>query len=140
MKAVTLTKLLAIDALDKISSRLIVSGLLAPATRRRDPDTSDNLANQLLAWNRRGLVDTVLSVLLDRTTIREELADIRTPTLVVSGAEDRTLPTTHSRHLVANLSDATLVEVPDAAHLVPLEQPEAANALILEFLDESVKY
>lgn len=36
-KASLLTRLLAVDALDQVTARLIVSGLLAPETRRREP-------------------------------------------------------------------------------------------------------
>src|SRR5262245_50303928 len=53
IKASLLTNLLAIGALDKMTARMIVSGLLAPETRRREPDLGADLAEQFLTWDRR---------------------------------------------------------------------------------------
>jgi pimeloyl-ACP methyl ester carboxylesterase len=59
---------------------------------------------------------------------------VEAPALIVSGAEDTILPSAMSRRIAAKLPNARHVEVAGAAHLVPLEQPEAANALIVDFL------
>src|SRR5262250_2710687 len=78
IKATLLTKLLAIGALDKVTARMIVSGLLAPETQRREPQLGADLAEQFLTWDRRRFIATVRSVLVDqhRTHGRDEATAI----------------------------------------------------------------
>lgn len=52
-----------------------------------------------------------------RIDIEEHLASITSPSLIIGGLEDRWVDISHSRHLAAQITDATLVELP-AGHLV----------------------
>jgi pimeloyl-ACP methyl ester carboxylesterase len=61
------------------------------------------------------------------------LARLDVPALVIVGARDAP-SVTASRALVAALPRARLVEVPDAGHVVNLEQRRAFNAALEEFL------
>ena len=133
-KAVLLTKFLAVGALDKVSARMIVSALLAPGTQRREPELGADLAKQFLAWDRRRLIATVRSVLVDRDTFLDALPELKVPALIVSGGEDHSLPSVHSQRMAEKLPNARHIEVPGAAHLIPLEAPHEANSLILDFL------
>jgi 3-oxoadipate enol-lactonase len=134
MRAALLTKLLELGSLDRITGSMVVSGLLAPATRRQQPEVGHDLAQQFLSWERAGFITSVRSVLVDRDGILDALADVRVPTLVVSGQQDHTLPSIHSERIAANVPNAPHDEVAGAAHLVPLEAPREANSLILDFL------
>lgn len=136
MRAMVLTKLMAIRGLDKMTGRMIVSGLLAPETQRRHPEIGADLAEHLLAWDRRGVISSVRSVLVDRDSVLDAFADVKVPVLVVSGKEDHTVPSIHSQRIAAHLPGARHVEVAGAAHLVPLEKPEEANSLIANFLTQ----
>ncbi|MBV9156431.1 MAG: alpha/beta hydrolase [Acidobacteriaceae bacterium] len=133
-RATLLTKLLAISALDKMVDNMIVSLQLAPETRRRNPELGAELSRHYRSWNRRGLINTVRSVLVDRDTALHALHNVQVPALIVSGKEDTILPSPHSRRMVENLPKAHHIEVAGAAHLVPLEAPEAANKIILDFI------
>lgn len=133
-KATLLTRLLAIGALDKMTARMIVSGLLAPETQRREPELGADLAEQFLTWDRRRFIATVRSVLVDRDPVLDALPGLNVPALIVSGKEDHTLPSFHSQRMAHKLPNARHIEVPGAAHLVPLEAPHEANPLILDFL------
>lgn len=65
---------------------------------------------------------------------RADLGRITMPTLVVYGEEDGVvLPDKASPVLLAGLPDAELLMVPDAGHLVNLEQPEVFDAAITGF-------
>lgn len=65
---------------------------------------------------------------------RPYLGRITAPTLVVYGAEDRLiLPERASLALMDGLPDAEMVLIPDAGHVVNLEQPEAFDAAITRF-------
>ena len=134
IRATLLTKLLAIGALDKMTARMIVSGLLAPETQRREPELGADLAEQFLTWDRRRFIATVRSVLVDRDPVLDQLPELKVPALIVSGKEDHTLPSFHSQRMAQKLSDARHIEVSGAAHLVALEEPDVANRLILDFL------
>jgi pimeloyl-ACP methyl ester carboxylesterase len=85
-------------------------------------------------WDRRRFITTVRSVLIDRDPVLDALPELKVPALIVSGQEDRTLPSFHSQRMAQKLPNARHVEVCGAAHLVPLEAPHEANPLILDFL------
>ena len=70
----------------------------------------------------------------DRFDVRERLAAIRTPTLVLAGAEDRLTPPAYGRFLAETIPGARLVEIPAVGHFPQLEQPHTVNAAIREFL------
>jgi len=67
--------------------------------------------------------------------VRGELARIRVPTLVVAGRDDPATPPAHARALADGIPDATLVEVPHAAHLALVERPAPVTAALLAHLD-----
>ena len=134
IKATLLTKLLAIAALDKMTARMIVSGLLAPETQRREPQLGADLAEQFLTWDRPRFIATVRSVLVDRDPVLDALLELKVPALIASGKQDHTLPSFHSQRIAQKLPNARHIEVSGAAHLVPLEAPHEANPLILDFL------
>jgi pimeloyl-ACP methyl ester carboxylesterase len=70
----------------------------------------------------------------DRFDVRDRLAEIRVPTLVVVGTDDRLTPLRYSRFLAETIPGARLVEIPGAGHFPQLEQPVRVNAAIREFL------
>jgi pimeloyl-ACP methyl ester carboxylesterase len=70
-------------------------------------------------------------------TLAPELRRVGAPALVIAGERDA--PSLEaSRRLAAALPRARLVIVPDAGHVVNLQQPAAFGAALLAFLDEEV--
>jgi len=63
-----------------------------------------------------------------------DLGRITIPTLVLGGSADAITPPDGMRQLAESLPNARYVEVPDAGHLAPLENPAFVNRAILEFL------
>ena len=63
----------------------------------------------------------------------DRLASISTPVLLLTGAADRKFSEL-ARVLVARLSDAVHVEIPDAGHAVHLERPREVSAAVLGYL------
>ena len=133
-RASILTKLLAIKALDTIVMRMIVGLMLAPETQRRQPKIGAELSERLAGWNRGGVINTVRSVLIERDAVLDSLPKVGVPALVVSGNDDKLFPSLHAARIAEKLPDARHVEVPNAAHLIPLEMPRVANSLIIEFV------
>ncbi|MGW0970086.1 bifunctional 3-oxoadipate enol-lactonase/4-carboxymuconolactone decarboxylase PcaDC [Streptomyces sp. NPDC002516] len=57
--------------------------------------------------------------------IRDRLASITAPTLLIAGREDRATPPAHLREIADAVPGAALVEIPGASHLAPAQCPEA---------------
>jgi pimeloyl-ACP methyl ester carboxylesterase len=70
--------------------------------------------------------------------IREKLALIGTPTLVIWGARDTIVPPRLGRELVASLPGASLVVIPEAGHNPMWDRPDAFNRAVLDFLASEV--
>ncbi|MBB5867405.1 3-oxoadipate enol-lactonase/4-carboxymuconolactone decarboxylase [Allocatelliglobosispora scoriae] len=66
--------------------------------------------------------------------LRADLHRITAPTLIVAGRDDIATPPAHARALADGIAAATLVEIPHAAHLAPVEQPRAVDAALRAFL------
>jgi pimeloyl-ACP methyl ester carboxylesterase len=63
------------------------------------------------------------------------LAALSCPTLVVVGEEDSLTPPAESEKMAKGVKGATLVRIPGAGHLPPVENPEAFNAALVKFVD-----
>jgi pimeloyl-ACP methyl ester carboxylesterase len=69
-----------------------------------------------------------------RTNYVNRLPEIAIPTLILHGEDDRLLLVPiaeRAHHLIPN---SRLEIIPDCGHLAPLEQPEAVNRALCEFL------
>lgn len=72
--------------------------------------------------------------LLGRPDSRPGLGEIRCPTLVLVGDGDELTPPQLAAEIAAGIRGAHLVTVPQSGHLSTLEQPEAVNAALCEWL------
>ena len=66
--------------------------------------------------------------------LRPAIGAIRTPTLILAGADDPATPVPMMEDIRSRISDAELIIVPRAAHLLNIERPEVVNAHIAAFL------
>ena len=68
---------------------------------------------------------------------------IRCPSLWLRGAESKLVKQAEMERAVGRLTaqdkPAKLTEIPQAGHILPLEQPEQANRVVLEFLEQTFK-
>ena len=67
--------------------------------------------------------------------VRDALATIGVPTLVVVGELDPATPPNVARLLAAGILNASFVEIPGIGHLTPNEAPQEFNRLVREFLE-----
>lgn len=65
-----------------------------------------------------------------------ELAAVTAPALVIWGEHDDVTPLVHSQQIADGIPGARLETIADAAHIANLDQPEAFNRLLAEFLDQ----
>ncbi|WP_432146481.1 alpha/beta fold hydrolase [Streptomyces sp. bgisy084] len=73
--------------------------------------------------------------LATRIDVRDDLAAIRVPTLVISTTVDHLVPPALHRYLAENIDGAQLAEIP-TSHLPMVELPEEWQKLITDFLDQ----
>ena len=70
----------------------------------------------------------------DRPDSTPTLAQISLPTLVITGAEDTLLPPKESEFIRDGIRGAKFAMLDSAAHLSNVEQPDAFNRAVKEFL------
>ncbi len=66
--------------------------------------------------------------------IMARVAEIRVPTVVICGKEDRMTPYKYSEFLASKIANARLTLVDNAGHSVMIEQAEAVNRALKEFV------
>jgi len=71
----------------------------------------------------------------DTFDVMSRLKDIRVPTLIVCGAEDRLTPVKYHELLAAQISGSRLTIIEGAGHWVFWEQPETFTQTVRAFLD-----
>ena len=81
------------------------------------------------------IFDAQIEALLGRPEQERLLDQIECPTLVITGELDTWSPPAQHEAIAARIADSTLVTVPGAGHMLPLEAPEAVNRAIAAWLD-----
>ena len=119
---------------DRIAS-LDEGRTMAEIATRLIPTMGSNskLAEQIMA----GVPpDTYRKAVLLLTTFdrRRELANIKVPTLVLSGSDDKTAPASVMEKMASKIPGADYVCLPGCGHLGPMDRPDEFNAALLAFL------
>ena len=93
------------------------------------------------AATRRGLIEEVdphgyanCCLAIGRMDLRPRIGAIEAPTLVLSGAQDPATPPASGQEIASLVPGAEFAVIPDAAHLIAVERPEALTAQIARFL------
>ena len=89
-----------------------------------------------LIRNHRVGITRALTGVIERTSIYEDLPKIRVPTLIVVGDQDVATIPAQSERIHAQIAGSRLVVIPGAGHTSTVEEPEAINKVLLEFLAE----
>ncbi len=74
------------------------------------------------------------TLMMNRPDSQESLADIRCPTLVLCGRQDKLTPLPLHEMMAERIPGATLVVVEDSGHLSTMEQPHAVSAVMRYWL------
>jgi 3-oxoadipate enol-lactonase len=100
---------------------------------RRAPETVEATRQMLLHSPPDGYVATCAA--LREADLREAVAGVRTPTLVISGAHDAATTPADGRFLADKIPGAEYLEL-NAAHLSNIEAAEPFTAALLKFLEQ----
>jgi 3-oxoadipate enol-lactonase len=99
---------------------------------RSDPARLAEAQAQLLANRTAGVQRATWGVCSRRAV--DGLEKIRTPTLVVQGAEDTAIVAARAKRTSDAIPGARFLTIPHAGHSTPVEEPEALNAELEKFL------
>jgi 3-oxoadipate enol-lactonase len=99
--------------------------------REREPETIARIVEMFRATQPRGYAEACAA--LRDTDLREAIAGITAPTLVIAGAQDAATPVEHAEGMVERIPGADLL-VLDASHLSNVEQPEDFGQALVDFL------
>ncbi|MYS09644.1 alpha/beta fold hydrolase [Streptomyces sp. SID6041] len=107
-------------------------GLSAPALDAIGQDDLDTALKVTTTTIPSGTLEQ-LDLLIDRVDVREDLAAISVPTLVISTTLDQLVTPFHHRQLADMIPGAEYAEL-STGHLPFVERPEEWSALLLDFL------
>jgi 3-oxoadipate enol-lactonase len=108
--------------------------LLAPATAQNQPELVEQ-ARQIMTANSLAGVLGDLVALRERPDSTPTLGEIDTPTLLLPGAEDQIIPLPEAQAMQAAIRGSVLEVIPDAGHLLNLENPTSFNAAVRRFIN-----
>lgn len=130
---VLLAKLLGIRPLLNIVAKL----MFGQHTRQTQPELVTRWKEKF-AEMPLDSIQHMVNALCARDSLKTRLPEIQQPARVIVGEEDVSLPPPCSIALTKRLADAHLTIVEHAGHLSTLEQPEAVNRAMLDFLSTQV--
>lgn len=108
---------------------IVAKTLMGP---KASPAAFQRLVDSMAALHKQSYLKSIAAMTqFDRT---KDLSSICVPTHVVVGADDRLTPPAMAKEIADQIPGAVLTVIPDAGHLVNIEQPEAFNQAALSFL------
>lgn len=109
------------------------SKLFAGETFERQPDLVEDTRRIMLATNAEA-VEAALLAMAARPDSTPLLPKLPCPSLWLCGSEDVITPPDEMQQNARLATVSTFVEIKDAGHMAPLEQPSAVNAAITTFM------
>jgi 3-oxoadipate enol-lactonase len=108
--------------------------LMSPKTYALQPKLVDTVRKIMESASVEGIVGA-LSGMQARPDSTPTLALIDKPTLVLHGADDQLIPFQEAQAMHAAIKNSYLEVLPDAGHLLNLEQPESFNQAVARFIN-----
>ncbi|NUR93127.1 MAG: alpha/beta fold hydrolase [Nonomuraea sp.] len=115
----------------------VLPGLLGPTTKQRRAMVYGRVRGlvqaappRAVAWAQRAMAA--------RQDSLDTLAGLKVPALVIVGEEDELAPLADAEAMARAVTASRLETIPKAGHLSAVEQPEAFNAAVLDFLSSEL--
>jgi 3-oxoadipate enol-lactonase len=115
-------------------NRPVLKAFLGPTTFRQRPEVVAHVRNAVKAVDVASVSWAVKSVVTRRPDQRALLGTIKTPVLVVGGAEDVTFPPREAIAMADAIPNSSVRVLDGVAHLAGLENPPLVSALVEQFL------
>jgi pimeloyl-ACP methyl ester carboxylesterase len=130
-------RLRSVEALEKFGmepyAKKIVKSQLGKTTLETRPEIMRSALDIMISNAQEGAMDS-LKAMAERRDSSDLLNSIRVPALIVAGAEDTIVPAAEMEAMHRRISGSEFHVVPQAGHLVNLEQPEAFHRILRDFL------
>jgi pimeloyl-ACP methyl ester carboxylesterase len=107
--------------------------LFAPETHKIQPEIVAATKQVILRTAPAGIA-AALRGMAERPDVTADLAEIDVPALLLCGQHDGISPPEEMRGIAQKLPKGRFLEIKDAGHMSPLEQPAAVNDAIRSFL------
>ena len=108
--------------------------LLAPNSYKTLPEVVEFVEEMMADTSVDGMIGALMAM-KDRPDSTPTLAEIDVPTLIIHGANDQLIPLSEAEAMHAAIEGSELLIVPDAGHVLNLEQPDIFNDAVLDFLE-----
>ncbi len=111
----------------------MLSKLVSPLTLATKPDLMNTIHNIMLETSVNGVVGA-LQGMRDRPDSTPLLSQIKCPVLIIHGADDQLIPVHEADIMCHQIAKSRLVVLPEAGHLINMEQPDKYNQAIRDFI------
>jgi 3-oxoadipate enol-lactonase len=116
-----------------VAADALIPKLFAPATFQQQPQIVE-ATRQVILQTRPDGIAAALRGMAERPDVTARLGEFDVPALLIGGQHDAISPADEMRQIAAKMPDARFVEIANAGHMAPLEQPAAVNAAMREYL------
>jgi 3-oxoadipate enol-lactonase/4-carboxymuconolactone decarboxylase len=110
----------------------LMSRWFTPDTAALSPEQVKPVHDAFLAIDPNGYAACCLAI--RDMDLRGRIGAITAPTLIIAGEDDPATPIEMAEELASLIPGAELTVVPEAAHLIAVEQPDAVNEILEDFL------
>jgi len=124
------------DALTRFKNGLVVS--TAPGRAEKNPEMIEEwvkwrVANPIEPVHYQAQLAIGLALIPEAAAFENKLKNVSVPTLILFGAHDNVVPPANADLLAKQISGSQIRILPDAGHFFPLEVPEEASQIVIEF-------
>jgi len=109
--------------------------MLSPTTYNRNPELVRHVWEIMESTSLEGILGDLMGM-KSRPDSTPTLAKIDKPTLILQGSDDQLIPLNDAVEMRTTILKAHLRLLPDAGHLLNMEQPDLTNQAIRSFLQE----
>jgi len=114
---------------------MTMSRFFSEPFRKARPEVVEAVAAMMRATPAPGYLGCCHAI--PKINLTSRLKEIRCPAVVIVGKDDPGTPVAMAEEIHQAMPGSRLVVIPDAAHLANLEQPDAFNQALAEFLDQA---
>lgn len=124
------------DPLTRLRNGIVIS--TAPGFAERQPELIQKwldwrVANPLDLAGYQAQMGIGIALLAEAAAFESKLPNISAPTLILFGAHDKVVPPANADLLAKQVPGSQIRILPDAGHFFPLEVPEEAAQVIIQF-------
>jgi 3-oxoadipate enol-lactonase len=117
------------------AARLAARGIFSSGFVANNPDKVEWFVKWRAAMDQDALVEATRAAY--GFDVADRLREVQVPALVVYGEEDALTPPDVAKEVARALPDGTaMLAVPNAGHMIPFEQPETFERILIRFLDK----